>query len=273
MAEWYYIESGQTRGPVDDEAIRVLASVGRLNAASQLMQSGSSQWSTLGAFEAQLGLQRSATGGYGATGAAATAAAPARLRAPCRGTGHLMHSATGATTWLPDTDPPAAVTAVQSHRVAWWKRAGFSSSTIILSIPISILLHPVVRFEARAVDVRPFGGTAVASSSASSSKPAHRCSSGGGSGPTIGRYGDPGPVPDRHRRSMASAAGSGAADDLPVHVRVRAPALARLPVAPVGSAPSGVARQSRAQRRRGRRVAHVGKHGRRGARSSVRSPR
>ena len=37
MAEWYYIEAGQTRGPVDDEAIRVLASVGRLNAASQLM--------------------------------------------------------------------------------------------------------------------------------------------------------------------------------------------------------------------------------------------
>ena len=28
VAEWYYIESGQTRGPVDDEAIRVLASVG-----------------------------------------------------------------------------------------------------------------------------------------------------------------------------------------------------------------------------------------------------
>ncbi len=69
MSEWYYIEGGQTRGPVDDEAIRVLASVGRLTSASQLMQSGSSQWSTLGAFEAQLGLQRSATGGYGPEGA------------------------------------------------------------------------------------------------------------------------------------------------------------------------------------------------------------
>jgi len=69
VAEWYYIESGQTRGPVDDEAIRVLASVGRLTAASQLMPAGSSQWSTLGAFEAQLGLQRTATGGYGPAGA------------------------------------------------------------------------------------------------------------------------------------------------------------------------------------------------------------
>ncbi len=68
MAEWYYIESGQTRGPVDDEAIRVLASVGRLTAASQLMPAGTSTWSTLGAYESQLGLQRTATGGYGPAG-------------------------------------------------------------------------------------------------------------------------------------------------------------------------------------------------------------
>ena len=87
MAEWYYIEGGQTRGPVDDEAIRVLASVGRLTAVSQLMQSGSSQWSTLGAFEAQLGLQRSATRRLRPHWRAASAApaAPGRLCASSSG--------------------------------------------------------------------------------------------------------------------------------------------------------------------------------------------
>ena len=101
MAEWYYIESGQTRGPVDDEAIRVLASVGRLNAASQLMQSGSSQWSTLGAFEAQLGLQRSATGGYGATGAPPPPPPPPPAgRAPSSGVWRTAARVRGSATGL-----------------------------------------------------------------------------------------------------------------------------------------------------------------------------
>ena len=69
MASWYYMEAGQTRGPVDDDAIRVLASAGRLNPASSLMMAGSSEWSTVGAFEAILGLQRTPSGSYAPAGA------------------------------------------------------------------------------------------------------------------------------------------------------------------------------------------------------------
>jgi len=146
VAEWYYIEAGQTRGPVDDEAIRVLASVGRLNAASQLMQSGSSQWSTLGAFEAQLGLQRSATGGYGPTGApppppppppAGYVPPPPGYGAPPPGYAAPPPGYGMASGYRPASGPVTAFGRTASH---WWKRAvALILDAIILSIPISIL--------------------------------------------------------------------------------------------------------------------------------------
>ena len=145
MAEWYYIESGQTRGPVDDEAIRVLASVGRLTSASQLMLAGTSQWSTLGGYEAQLGLQRTRDRrlrphaasppppppppgfappppGYGAP--------PPGYGAPPPGYG--MYSGYG--------QPTGSVTAFGRTASHWWKRAvALIIDTIVLTVPLSIV--------------------------------------------------------------------------------------------------------------------------------------
>ncbi len=86
MTSWYYMDAGQTRGPVDDDAIRVLASAGRLNPASSLMMAGSSEWSTVGAFEAILGLQRTPSGSYAPAGAPPPPPPPAtpRLRRATR---------------------------------------------------------------------------------------------------------------------------------------------------------------------------------------------
>ena len=156
MAEWYYIESGQTRGPVDDEAIRVRASVGRLTSASQLMLAGTSQWSTLGAYEAQIGLQHTATGGYGPRGHRLLRHRPASRRrlpatelrlagygAPPPGYRHVQRD--GAT-----SGPVTAFGRTASH---WWKRAvAVIIDTIVLTIPLSIVSSIVGGIETTTVD-------------------------------------------------------------------------------------------------------------------------
>jgi uncharacterized RDD family membrane protein YckC len=134
----------------------VLASVGRLTSASQLMQSGASQWSTLGAFEAQLGLQRSATGGYGPTGAPPPppppgfvppppgyGAPPPGYAAPPPGYGM-------AAGYRPAAGPVTAFGRMASH---WWKRAvALILDSLILVIPLNILTAVLGGFETTNID-------------------------------------------------------------------------------------------------------------------------
>jgi uncharacterized RDD family membrane protein YckC len=143
VTEWYYNEGGQTRGPVDDDAIRVLASLGRLTSLSPLMQSGASQWSTLGACEAQLGLERTSTGGYGPVGAPPPPPPPGYVPpppgygAPPPGYG-APPPGYGMASGYRAADGP--VTAFGRMASAWWKRAvALIIDGVILSIPISLL--------------------------------------------------------------------------------------------------------------------------------------
>ena len=156
MAEWYYIESGQTRGPVDDEAIRVLASVGRLTSASQLMPAGTSTWSTLGAYESQLGLQRTATGGYGLAGAPPPppppgyAPPPPGYGAPPPGYAPPPPGYGAYGSYSPATGP---VTSFGRTASQWWKRAvALIIDTIVLTIPLSIVSNILGGIETTTVD-------------------------------------------------------------------------------------------------------------------------
>ena len=156
MAEWYYIESGQTRGPVDDEAIRVLASVGRLTSASQLMLAGTSQWSTLGGYEAQLGLQRTATGGYGPAGSPPPPPPPG-FAPPSPGYGAPPPGygapPPGYGTYSAYGQPTGPVTAFGRTASHWWKRAvALIIDTIVLTVPLSIVSSVVGGIETTTVD-------------------------------------------------------------------------------------------------------------------------
>ncbi|MGE0880145.1 MAG: RDD family protein [Acidimicrobiia bacterium] len=64
MASWYYVQNNQTMGPVDDTALRSLATQGVLNSSSNVMPVGGTTWATLRDFEGQLGLTRDAYGSY-----------------------------------------------------------------------------------------------------------------------------------------------------------------------------------------------------------------
>ncbi len=121
----------------------MLASVGRLTPASQLMQAGSSQWSTLGAFEGQLGLQHSATSGYGPVGAPPPPPPPGQIPPP-----------PGYGVPPPGYAPPppgygtatgygsgrGPYTAFGRALSPWWKRAvALIIDSIVVGIPTSII--------------------------------------------------------------------------------------------------------------------------------------
>jgi TM2 domain/GYF domain 2 len=73
--QWWYEESGETKGPVGTDEIRAMVERGALTRASRIIAVGSNDWSTVGAHESDLGLPPAAsagmpppptTGGYGA---------------------------------------------------------------------------------------------------------------------------------------------------------------------------------------------------------------
>ena len=141
MSSWYYMESGQTRGPVDDDAIRVLASAGRLNPASSLMMAGSSEWSTVGAFEAILGLQRTPSGSYAPAGAPMPppppppgyAAPPPGYAPPPPGYAAPPPGYGGGSPYGVALPP---MTVFGQMASPWWKRA------VALIIDTLVLVHP-----------------------------------------------------------------------------------------------------------------------------------
>lgn len=54
MKQYYYSTTGQAIGPVDEESLQKLAQQGTINAATAVIESGQTQWSTYGAlFPAQ----------------------------------------------------------------------------------------------------------------------------------------------------------------------------------------------------------------------------
>ena len=61
--QWWYEESGETKGPVGSDEIRAMVERGALTRASRIIAVGSSEWSTVGAHESDLGLPPAATGG------------------------------------------------------------------------------------------------------------------------------------------------------------------------------------------------------------------
>ncbi len=73
--QWWYEESGETKGPVGSDEIRAMVERGALTRASRIIAVGSNDWSTVGAHESDLGLSPAASagmpppptsGGYGA---------------------------------------------------------------------------------------------------------------------------------------------------------------------------------------------------------------
>lgn len=57
---WYYEDSGQTRGPVDDREMRDLIQRGILNQSSRVVREGNSNWGTVGEHAAELGIDPNA---------------------------------------------------------------------------------------------------------------------------------------------------------------------------------------------------------------------
>ena len=73
--QWWYEESGETKGPVGTEELRAMVERGALTRASRIIAVGSNDWTTVGAHESDLGLPAAASpgmpppptaGGYGA---------------------------------------------------------------------------------------------------------------------------------------------------------------------------------------------------------------
>lgn len=169
MTSWYYMEAGQTRGPVDDDAIRVLASAGRLSPASSLMMAGSSEWSTVGAFEAILGLQRTPSGSYAPAGAPPPPPPPGYAAPPPGYAPPPPGYATPPPGYVPPPPgyggPPPGYggsvygTAIPPMTVfgqmasAWWKRAvALIIDSLVLAVPLNLLTAVLGGFEARTVD-------------------------------------------------------------------------------------------------------------------------
>jgi uncharacterized RDD family membrane protein YckC len=122
------------------------------------MLAGTSQWSTLGANEAQLGLQRTATGGYASAGATPPpppppppgyappppgyGAPPPGYAAPPPGYGTYGYS--------PVSGP---VTAFGRTASQWWKRAvALIIDTIVLTVPLSLISGLLGGLETTTVD-------------------------------------------------------------------------------------------------------------------------
>ena len=90
--QWWYEESGETKGPVSADEIRAMVERGALTRTSRIIAVGSNDWSTVGAHESDLGLPPAASaampppptsGGYGAPPPAyGTAPPPAYGTAP-----------------------------------------------------------------------------------------------------------------------------------------------------------------------------------------------
>ncbi len=64
MANWYYAEGLETRGPVSEDELRAMARRGELTPNTYVVPQGNTLWVLIGSAEARLGLVRSATGGY-----------------------------------------------------------------------------------------------------------------------------------------------------------------------------------------------------------------
>lgn len=69
---WWYEQGGETKGPVEDGEIRNLVQQGALNSSSHILQEGSTEWTTVGEHESELGITPAAPPSWGG----ATAAAP-----------------------------------------------------------------------------------------------------------------------------------------------------------------------------------------------------
>ncbi len=54
--QWWYEEGGETKGPVASDEIRAMVERGALTRASRIIAVGSTDWSTVSAHEAELGL-------------------------------------------------------------------------------------------------------------------------------------------------------------------------------------------------------------------------
>jgi uncharacterized RDD family membrane protein YckC len=57
MTKWYYLDGGATGGPVDDDELRRLAAIGRLQPGSHVTPVGATQWFTAADYEAHLGIR------------------------------------------------------------------------------------------------------------------------------------------------------------------------------------------------------------------------
>jgi hypothetical protein len=83
--QWWYEESGETKGPVGSDEIRAMVERGALTRTTRIIAVGSNDWTTVGAHESDLGLPPAASagmpppppsGGYGAPPPAYGAAPP-----------------------------------------------------------------------------------------------------------------------------------------------------------------------------------------------------
>lgn len=65
---WWYEQNGETKGPVEEDEIRNLVQQGVLDNSSQILQEGSTEWSTVGQHESTFGTA-SAASSWGTGGA------------------------------------------------------------------------------------------------------------------------------------------------------------------------------------------------------------
>jgi hypothetical protein len=61
--QWWYEESGETKGPVGADEIRSMVERGALTRASRIIAVGSNDWTTVGAHESELGLPAAVSAG------------------------------------------------------------------------------------------------------------------------------------------------------------------------------------------------------------------
>lgn len=158
MPSWFYVQNGQTQGPVDDNTLRALAQQGTLNANDYVMGVGESSWRTMGAIEAQLGLTRDSFGGY-----RASSLGPPTGMAPPMGTAPPSSS-------IP---PPPGYASTYTYGTpfagtieyaGWWSRvAALIIDSLILAVPFVILVAIFVDFDDLGAGAVPdFGGGLLA---------------------------------------------------------------------------------------------------------------
>ena len=267
MAEWYYIESGQTRGPVDDEAIRVLASVGRLSVRVSADAGGLVAVVDAGRVRGAARAAAHADGRLRAPRASPPPPPPPGLRAAAsrvrRAAARLRARRPRATARLRAYGQPiGADHGVRTDGVALVEARGRPDHRhVVLTVPLSILSRcpgwvrdarpSTVRrvFEMRRPRLRHLDRRRRSSTT--------RCSTAGRRDRPSARW---------HMRIQVRdidtggpiGFGRGLGRQLIIYVFALAcvhPAAARLPLAVVGQEAPGVARQGRAQRGRRRRIA------------------